>query len=489
MAVETPDVPESITVRTKRDIIDFVNSHPAGTRRTKILVFIALGGIFVDAYDFTSLGFGVDAITEQFQLVPWQVGTMTGVMAVGALLGAFLGGYLVDKIGRYKLFVLDLILFVVAAIGAALAPNLITLLIFRFLLGFGVGVDMPVSFSFIAEFTNKQSKGKYVNFWQSMWYIAVVSAGIVVLPFYFGGAGGDLWRWAVGFGAVPALIVLLLRLKYTEESPMWAAHRLGLHEAAKILEKSYGITVVVEAAEGQEAVKKLPNLSALFKKKYRGRTVLASVISGTQSMEYYAVGFYVPTIVALILGKGVLFAIIGTIVINLFGVLGGTTQPFLTARWGTRKLAITGYTIVVSCLLLLGLVGETVPGMIAALLVGVLIFGHSFGPGAARQDDGGAVVPHGDAWHRHGLGRGHVAGRHHPRFLRVPVDPRGRRAVEDHAGADADPAFRSARARADQVGAGRPGRRDTGGGGHHHSRVTVSGPCGGRRAGGRAARC
>lgn len=379
---ETPETPDTITVRTKRDIIDFVNEHPKGTRRTKILVFIALGGIFVDAYDFTSLGIGVDALQEEFALSAFQVGTMTAVMAVGALIGAFVGGYLVDKIGRFKLFILDLILFVVAALGAGLSPNLEVLLVFRFLMGFGVGVDMPASFSFVAEFTNRQSKGKYVNLWQSMWYIAVVSTGLVVLPFYFAGVGGDLWRWAVGFGAVPALIVLLLRLKFTEESPMWAAHRLGLREAAKILEKSYRITVVVEEAEGQQSVKRLPGFRALFTRKYRARTALASIISGTQSMEYYAVGFYIPTIVALLFGKGVLYAIVGTIVINLFGVLGGTTQPFLTSRLGVRKLAITGYTIVLGCLLLLGLVGEVAPGLVAALLVGILIFGHSFGPGA-----------------------------------------------------------------------------------------------------------
>lgn len=163
---------------------------------------------------------------------------------------------------------------------------------------------------------------------------------------------------------------------------MWAAHRLGLRDAAKILEKSYGIEVVVDQAAGQEAVKRLPGFKAIFTSKYRARTALASIISGTQSMEYFAVGFYIPTIVALLLGKGTLYAILGTIVINLFGVLGGSTQPFLTARLGVRKLAITGFLIVAACLLLLGLVGQSVPGVLAALLVGVLIFGHSFGPGA-----------------------------------------------------------------------------------------------------------
>ena len=50
---------KSLTVRSKRDVIDFVNSH-SNPKRGSIMVYIALGGIFIDAYDFTSLGIGVD---------------------------------------------------------------------------------------------------------------------------------------------------------------------------------------------------------------------------------------------------------------------------------------------------------------------------------------------------------------------------------------------------------------------------------------------
>lgn len=373
----------TLTIRSKRDITDFVDTHPSGTKRTKILAFIALGGIFVDAYDFTSLGIGLDGLTRQWQLSSFELGSLTAVMAVGALLGAFVGGPLADRVGRFKLFVLDLVLFVVAAVAAGLAPNLAVLLICRFLLGVGVGLDMPVSFAFITEFTNRQSKGKYVNLWQSMWYIAVVSTGVIVLPFHLAGAGDDLWRWAIGFGAVPAAIVLLLRLRYTEESPMWAAHRLGLHEAAKILEKSYGITVRVDpAADHQPRTPATAKLSAIFAKKFRARTVLASTLSATQAAQYFAVGFYVPTITAMLFGVGTLYTILGTIVINLFGVLGGTLQPFLTQRLGLRKLAITGYLIVAAAMVGLAAIHGTGSGYLAALLIGALIFGHAFGPGA-----------------------------------------------------------------------------------------------------------
>lgn len=377
---------DTIVVRSKRDIIDFVNAHPTGTRRTRVLAFIALGGIFVDAYDFTSLGIGVDALRRQFGLSPFEVGSITAVMALGALLGALVGGYLVDRLGRYKLFVLDLVLFVIAAVAAGLAPNLEILLVCRFLLGVGVGLDMPVAFSFIAEFTNRDSKGKYVNLWQPMWYVAVVCTGLVVLPFYFAGAGENLWRWAVGFGAVPAVIVLVLRLIYTEESPMWAAHRLGPAEAAKILEKSYGVRVVVAPeAQRRHRPTSTASLGVIFGKRFLGRTVLASTISATQSAQYFAVGFYIPTITGLLFGVGTFYTIIGTIAINLFGVLGGGIQPFLTRRLGLRRLALTGYLIVAAAMLSLWLFGghgSSGAGYLSALLIAILIFGHSFGPGS-----------------------------------------------------------------------------------------------------------
>jgi MFS transporter, putative metabolite transport protein len=78
---------ESLTVRSKRDIINFVNTH-SNPNRGRIMVYIALGGIFIDAYDFTSLGIGVDTLTRQLSLTPFQVGSVTAIMALGALIGA-----------------------------------------------------------------------------------------------------------------------------------------------------------------------------------------------------------------------------------------------------------------------------------------------------------------------------------------------------------------------------------------------------------------
>ena len=100
---------ETVTIRSVRDVIDFVNTRFMTSRRTKILVFLALGAIFVDAYDLTSLGIGVDSLREQLSLTPFQVGNVTAIMAFGALVGALVGGVLTDKFGRFKMFIVNLI--------------------------------------------------------------------------------------------------------------------------------------------------------------------------------------------------------------------------------------------------------------------------------------------------------------------------------------------------------------------------------------------
>jgi putative MFS transporter len=98
------------------------------------------------------------------------------------------------------------------------------------------------------------------------------------------------------------------------------------------------------------------------------------------------VGFYLPSITALLFGgtpqEGALYAILGAIVFNIFGIVGGTTQSFLTHRLGIWRLAFIGYCIAAASLLVVGLTNESIPTYLAALLIGTFIFGHSFGPGS-----------------------------------------------------------------------------------------------------------
>ena len=212
---------EELIIRSEQDVARTVNDRPTG-RSSWLIILTALGGIFVDAYDFSSLGIGIPQLVAELHLTPTDVGTVTAIASLGGCVGAFWGGLWTDKIGRFRMFLLDLVILIIGALGSAVALNMWMLMFFRFMLGVGVGLDVPVALAFLAEYSNERRKGSVVNVWQPVWYIATSFMGLLLLPFYYMPSfNPHLWRVAVGFGAIPAFIVLILRYKFMEESPTW----------------------------------------------------------------------------------------------------------------------------------------------------------------------------------------------------------------------------------------------------------------------------
>jgi MFS transporter, putative metabolite transport protein len=376
---------EPVILRSRRDVVDLVNHGVIGQTRFWI-VLIAIGGTFIDAYDFTSLGIGAIQLRQEFALTAAQLGMITASMAIGALFGALFGGYYVDKIGRLRMFLLDLVFFVISAIGAALSPNYYVLILFRLLMGVGVGLDFPVALSFVAEYTAGSRKAKYVNWWAPTWFIATIVGFVAILPLYFAGVGTSLWRWAVGLGALPALVILTLRFIYMEESPMWAAHQ-SLEEAARVLRKMYGLEVIVadgaEPPRGLAEIYSFRNFAEIFSPTYRPRTILAGVIGAMQSLEYYAVAFYFPVISTTLFGGSLLRAIGASLLFNLFGLAGGLWLVFwASTRIGARSLTIVGLIGVIVSLLIVGFGYGHLPPAIVFVVLGVFLCFHSFGQGS-----------------------------------------------------------------------------------------------------------
>src|SRR5476651_391181 len=110
-------------IRSASDVSQLVNRGAAVGSDARIVIAIALGGVFLDAYDLGALAFGVKDIAREFSLTPAATGFVASAITFGAIIGAFLGGYLTDKIGRYRVFMADMFFFVVAAIACGLAPN------------------------------------------------------------------------------------------------------------------------------------------------------------------------------------------------------------------------------------------------------------------------------------------------------------------------------------------------------------------------------
>ena len=386
------------TISNAADVSNLVNNSTQARNNARIIMAIALGGVFLDAYDLGALAFGVKDITHQFNLSPKGLGLVLSAITFGAIIGALIGGYLTDKIGRYRVFMADMFFFVFAAILGACAPNAEVLGISRFIMGLGIGIDLPVAMAFLAEFSRLKGKGNKaasVAMWCPTWYAAITVSYILVLALFYSlppSHNEYLWRYIVGFGAVPALIIILIRKRYMTESPIWAAQQGDLEGAAKILRSTWNIPVKV-AADADTTTKEptkrqasWKNYAVLWERHFRSRTVLTSVMSFVSPFAYSAIAFGLPIIISTLFQQSLLTTILASLVLNLcFAFTGGIAAVKLVPYLGSRGMTLAGYACQLVALLGLALVGKPVGTPDAILCFGLLalfLLGQGFGPGA-----------------------------------------------------------------------------------------------------------
>ncbi|SMX77820.1 MFS transporter [Brevibacterium antiquum] len=387
-------------IRSASDIHSVLAEFGSQGTKTKAVIILALGGIFMDAYDFSSLAFGITAIKEQFGLSGFMTGLVNASIMVGAVIGALFGGYLVDRFGRYKLFMADMVFFVVAAIGCAVAPNEWVLIFFRFVMGIGVGLDLPVAMAFLAEFSKLKGKGnrsQRVNAWSPAWYIATGIGYLVVLIIFISlpyDQHAILWRLVVGFGAVPALVVLLVRRRYLAESPEWLANQGDLRAAVDVMRSHHNLDVelaadVGSAGTGTAAVSKSggkwSGFAELFAPQYRVRTIVALCVSVFSTFGYNAVAYGTPLIITTLFHQTPLVTIIASLVINLgFGAIGGLLGMTIVNRFGTRRITLVGFVIQAVALALLAIVGIPTGALVlvSVAMLAAFVFAQAGGPGA-----------------------------------------------------------------------------------------------------------
>lgn len=147
---------------------------------------------------------------------------VTAAAIVGSIFGAGLLGPLADKLGRRRIFRLDLILFIVFSVACVFAWDVWSLIGFRFLLGIAIGLDYPIAASYLAEVLPASGRGRWLVSAFSLQAIGILLGAIVGVVVLELAPDLNSWRWMLGFGAIPALIIVWLR-RGVPESPRWLA--------------------------------------------------------------------------------------------------------------------------------------------------------------------------------------------------------------------------------------------------------------------------
>lgn len=174
--------------------------------RNKLLYVAGLGWLF-DAMDIGLLSFIIAALKEDWGLTPQQMGLIGSVNSIGMAVGALVFGILADKIGRKQVFIITLLLFSIGSGVSAFATTLMIFLILRFLIGMGLGGELPVASTLVSESVAAHERGKVIVLLESFWAGGFIVAAVIayfVIPDYG-------WQAALLLSALPAFYALYLR--------------------------------------------------------------------------------------------------------------------------------------------------------------------------------------------------------------------------------------------------------------------------------------
>ncbi|MDO4917742.1 MAG: MFS transporter [Rothia sp. (in: high G+C Gram-positive bacteria)] len=173
------------------------------------LLFGAGIGWALDAMDVGLIAFVMAALSAQWGLSPFQTSMLGSIGFVGMALGAVLGGLLADKFGRKQIFAATLLIYGLATGASALATSLAVLMALRFVVGLGLGAELPVASTLVSEFSPRAIRGRSVVILEGFWAVGWIAAACIGAFVVSDSPAG--WRWALALGIIPAVYSLVIR--------------------------------------------------------------------------------------------------------------------------------------------------------------------------------------------------------------------------------------------------------------------------------------
>ncbi len=323
---------------------------------------LASAGKFFEGFVVFMTGVALPLISREFGIGAARNGLVSSATLLGILVGAVCLGSLADRFGRKRMFVAEMIIFVVFLATLLVAANAAAVVACLFGLGLALGCDYPTAHMIISENIPSGSRGRLVLgafAFQAVGALAGTAVGFLVLSFspHLGA-----WRWMYATAFLPALAVTVGRF-YVTESANWLLARGEIVNAERAVARllvrrpQYPRQVTLRERGRIAGERTRSSFGALFERGHNLRaTILASVPWFLQDLSTYGIGIFTPTILAAAFGAppdrirstsdlilSDVLAAKGAALINSLLIVGISVAIVLADRVGRIKLQIAGF--------------------------------------------------------------------------------------------------------------------------------------------------
>ncbi len=322
-------------------------------------VVLALGvGWLLDAFEVTIVGNVIGVFKHLWHLSNTEASWVLSIWFLGLMIGAYGFGFLADRYGRRRLFLLTLVLYGTFTLLTAVAWNYGALLAFRLLTAIGVGAEYSAINSAIAEFIPARSRGRTNAAVMNFWSLGAIAAALVtlylvnVLPPQYG------WRVAFGFGAIVALSTALMR-RSIPESPRWLLEQGRIGEAEQVvqgIEQGRTQWLTLAPSTPAETLGEQRGVWAQTRellRRHPGRVALGCALDFSEAAGYYGLfaflALFILPAVHVPDGFAPFFYLIG----NVGALLGGTLVVLLLDRMGRKSTVPVFYLLAAGGVLVL----------------------------------------------------------------------------------------------------------------------------------------
>jgi MFS family permease len=353
--------------------------HTHGTDAGRRTGWLMISTILIEAWDLYAISFVLVFLKSEFHPNWLLLGFTSAAVQAGAVLGCVLGGWLADKVGRRMVFLGTMIAFIVLALAQSFAPNLWWLAGIRLLLGIPLGSDISTGYAYIMESMPKAKREAMGSRWQGMFGVGEVASIIVVTALYLSGMNHDLiWRIGLGIGAVPALVLLLLRLRLPDTA-MSLIQRGRFAQAKRVSQEMFGDSL--DMLPDQDFDIRRPRtrdfLADIWSDPVRRKASIFGWISNAmQGAEFSTFAFYLP----------IIFVVVGVSSIQttnflsagIYGIaaVAGFLAPVVLGKVGHRGLARWGFGIAFVSLCVTALLLKLGWNALVPIAATALMWGH-----------------------------------------------------------------------------------------------------------------